>query len=168
MAERLLKIPTPTDILERLKIKLPPKKIIDPTVLQTILLDEISGRLEDLSELTQQFRDIAAKMEQGMLKVPEGVVLTVARTITGQLITRLNLRQEPEAHEREWYSAVVTNDEESANSVQVAFNTWKFGWRSLRPSESASVDFHAPKLTDIYFKCANITDTANVIILGEY
>ena len=167
MLERLPKVPTPTDIIERLKVK-PPSEIIDPSILQTILLDEVAGRLEELGELTQQFRDIAAKMEQGMLKVPEGIVLTIERTITGQRITRLNLLEDPEAHDRAWFSAVITNDEDSANNVQVAFNTWKFGWRSLRASESCSVDFHAAKLTDIYFKCANPTDTANIIILGEY
>lgn len=166
MADRKLpKIPTPTDILERLKIKPPPQEIISPDILQTILLDEVAGRLEELSELTQQFRDIAAKMEKQMQKIPEGITYPIELTVTGLTTTRYDMTEEPAAGERTWYSCTIYNDGES--DVYFRANSPIGNFQRLESGESADIDFRAPLLKKLFFKCGSATASAALRILGE-
>lgn len=159
--KRLQKIPSPQDILEKLKVKLPPEKVIDAGVLHTILLDEVAGRLEELTDVMVQIRE---KMQ----RVPQGVQCTIEKTITGNIPTVVDLVKEPDADYKIWYSATITNDEDSENDVYAVVNLPTRKYRRLRPSESLSVDFHAPLLKKIYLKCNAADETANVIIIGEY
>lgn len=165
MLERLPKIPTPTDIIERLKVKPPPAKIIDPTVLQTILLDEISGRLEDLGELTQQFRDIAAKMESQMVKVPEGLTFPVELSITGATIIKYDLEEEPDAGSRPWYSCTIYSD--GPDDCWVRANTPVGRYQKFTEGEAVDIDFKSPLLKRLFFRCGSATASTALRILGE-
>lgn len=128
---------------------------------QGLLLDDLNVRLQKLLELTES-------MERRMERVPQGVHCTIEKTITGETITRVRLKEEPEADHRPFFSATITNDEDSANDLYVRINVIHKRFRRLRPSEVLKVDFHAPRLEAIYFKCAEATHSALAIIDGEY
>ena len=128
---------------------------------QGLLLDDLNVRLNQLVQLTKQ-------MVEGMQKVPQGIVCTMEKTITGNRVTRIRLKEEPEADHQPWFSATITNDEDSESDVWVAVNDPTKRFRKLRPSESVKVDFHAPKLEDIYAKCAAADESATLVIQGDY
>ena len=165
MLEHLPKIPTPTDILERLKVKPPLAKIIDPSILQTILLDEIAGRLEDLGELTQQFRDIATLIEKQMPRIPEGVTYPIELTIKGNVITEYAIEDEPDAGSRPWLSATIYSD--GPDNCWVRANNVVGRFQKFTDGEAVDIDFKAPLLKKLYFKCGSATASTALRILGE-
>ncbi len=155
----------PPEVQKKLPRGLPGVKSLEevPKYLeaQGLLLDDLNVRLNQLVQLTQ-------KMVEGMQRVPQGIVCTIEKTITGNRVTRVRLKEEPEAGHQPWFSATITNDVDSASDVWVAVNDPQKRFRKLRPSESAKVDFHAPKMEDIYAKCEGAGDSALLVIQGEY
>ena len=162
---KLPKIPTPTDILERLKVKPPPAKIISPDVLMAILLDEVAGRLEDLTELTQQFRDIATLIQKQMPRIPEGLTFPIELTIVGNTITEYALEDEPDAGSRPWLSATIYSD--GPDDCWVRANNAVGRFQKFTDGEAVDIDFKAPLLKKLYFKCGSATASAALRILGE-
>ncbi len=157
--------PLPPEVLEKLPRGLPSVRSLEevPRYLeaQGLLLDDLNVRLNQLVQLTK-------KMVEGMQKVPQGIVCTMEKTISGNRVTRIRLKEEPEADHQPWFSATITNDEDSPGDVWVAVNDSRKRFRKLRPSESAKVDFHAPKMEDIYAKCEGPGDSALLVIQGDY
>lgn len=166
VVERLPKLPKlPPEIIERFPRQLPKiEKLEDvPRYLESqgLLLDDLNVRMEHLKSLMTQ-------MLERMQRVPQGIQCTIEKTITGNIPTQINLEKEPDADYKTWFSATITNDEDSDNDVYTVVNLPIRKYRRLRPSESLSVDFHAPLLKKIYLKCNAASETANVIIVGEY
>jgi hypothetical protein len=155
----------PEEIIERLPKSLPKiEKLEDvPRYLESqgLLLDDLNVRMQTLVELTQT-------MLRQIQRVPQGIQCTIEKTITGNIPTVIDLQKEPDADYKVWYSATITNDEDSENDVYVVVNLPTRKYRKLRPSESLSVDFHAPLLQKIYLKCNAVGETASVVIVGEY
>ena len=156
---------TPPKLPEVPKPELPPEVTkLRPDILQTFLLDEISGRLQELSEIVDRFGKLVERIEQGMEKVPQGIMVPYDVSIQGTKLYRLDIF---EISESEWFSCSVVNDEDSSDSIDVAINDHRRGFRRLRPSEALEVDFHAPKLRYIFLKCATASGSATVHIVGE-
>lgn len=161
--EKLPKLPV--GIIERLPRKLPKLERLEdvPRYLESqgLLLDDLNVRMQTLLELTQT-------MLNRMQMIPKGVQCTIEKTITGNIPTQINLEKEPDADYKAWYSATITNDEDSDDNCYVVVNMPTRKYRRLRPSESLSVDFHAPLLRKVFLKCASAAETAKVILVGEY
>ena len=155
----------PSEIIERLPRRLPKMEGFEqlPRYLeeQGLLLDDLNVRMQTLLELTET-------LVNRMQRVPQGIQCTIEKTITGNVPVLVDLAKEPDADYKVWYSATITNDEDSANDVYTLVNLPTRKYRRLRPSESLSVDFHAPLLKKIFLKCNAAGETANVIIIGEY
>lgn len=160
------KIPSPpAAITERLPRRLPR---IEKLEQLPRYLEEQALLLDDLNVRTQQVLEVMQGIKERMERVPQGVQCTIEKTITGNIPTVVDLAKEPDADYKVWYSATITNDEDSENDVHALVNLPTRKYRRLRPSESLSVDFHAPLLKKIYLKCHAQGETANVIIIGEY
>ena len=170
--------PLPPEVLETFLRRLPSVRgqvpryleaqgLYDPRLEAQGLYDP-NVRLNQLVQLTTKLVQLTTKMVEGMQKVPQGIVCTMEKTITGNRVTRIRLKEEPEADHQPWFSATITNDEDSESDVWVAVNDPTKRFRKLRPSESVKVDFHAPKLEDIYAKCAAADESATLVIQGDY
>lgn len=161
--ERLPRLPD--EIIERLPRRLPK---IEKLEQLPRYLEEQGLLLDDLNVRMQQLLEIQRNMQAQMQRVPQGVQCTIEKTITGSIPAVVDLAREPDGDYKIWYSATITNDEDSENDVYAVVNLPTRKYRRLRPSESLSVDFHAPLLKKIFLKCNAQGETANVVIVGEY
>jgi hypothetical protein len=98
---------------------------VHPDVLQSVLLDEISGRLEDMNTsfqailpMVQGFTRLEqrlAKLEEAVREqVPDGVIIPKTVTFSGS--TTVDLRTEP------WFTFSLFNNKDSGD-VYVGVNT---------------------------------------------
>lgn len=149
--------PSPTEIIEKLKIKPPPSKIITPDVLQTIILDEIAGRLADLGEIME-------KVKNQMEIIPEGLIYPVERTIDGVGIVKLEITKEPECGEKPWYSCTIYNDGDSDLYVSLNFAHKKY--QKVKSGEALDLDMHAPLIRTLYFKSV-VEGSCDIRVVGE-
>lgn len=132
------------------------------------LLDWQSLQFDDLNVRAEAQLKVLTEIRQNMEQAPEGVSCSITKEVTGNLPIRVRLRDEPDAGHRPWCSATITNDEDSVSDAYVQINDQRRPARRLRPSESLKVDFHAPRLEDIYLRCATAADTATVVMDGLY
>lgn len=130
---------------------------VSPDVLQTILLDEISGRLEDLTDIMDSLRDLIAREKfQGRVDV-----ITLAATSTAACLDVLD-----RWHKSPLATAYLTND--GPNSVLIGINN-PFPWMTIKSSETRTIDHTKAreKIERIFYKCAS-GETASVRVEGEY
>ena len=125
---------------------------------QSLLLDDLNVRTQKLLEVTE-------KMQQQMEKVPEGLTYPIELTITGNTITAYELTKEPDAGSRPWFSCTVYND--GSDDVLVRANSPVGRFQRVEQGESVDIDFKAPKLKSLFFKCDTATSNAALRILGE-
>lgn len=149
--------------------KLPPAlkegdKRIRPDILQTMLLDEIIGRLEAVEKFTEQVKIIIAYIAAEMERVPEGLVYSIDKTITGSKIVEYDIEKEVTAGHLLWFSCTIYN--RGPDSLWVAINTTTKGFTKIDESETFSVDFHSPKVKKLYFY-STTEGTCLATIVGE-
>lgn len=135
----------------------PPPGPVDPAVFQAYLLDAINKHLEDLNAGIQALR-------QEMPKVPEGIIYNPELTITGNTVTEFNILEEPDAGNKPWFSCSIHND--GPDDVWIQANSYLGKFRKITADEGLGIDFKAPKLIRLYFKC-EATGSAALRITGE-
>jgi hypothetical protein len=137
----------------------PPPGPVDPAVLQTYFLDSINKRLEDMTGVLVSM----------MPKVPEGIIFNPELTVTGDKITEFNILEEPEAGNKPWFSCSIFND--GPDDVWLMANSYLGKFRRLGTHEGLDLDFKAPKLNKLYFKCGPVVgeleQSAALRITGE-
>jgi hypothetical protein len=118
---------------------------VTPEVLQTILLDEIAGRLAEIYESMQEER-------------AEGVV---------EPIEPISVTEEPRrvvALFKPWFDVTVVND--GPDDVWVMVNTEKsFEWHRVPKDETYKVDMKRGIIKDVLLKCEP-SKTASVRLVG--
>jgi hypothetical protein len=152
----------PEEIIERLPKKLPKiEKLEDvPRYLESqgLLLDDLNVRMQTLLELTQT---MLSRME----RVPEGLTFPIELTVTGNTITKYEIEKEPDAGSRPWNSASIYND--GPDTVEFRANTPVGRFQTIQEGEGADLDFHAPLLKKLFFRCQSPTASTALRILGE-
>lgn len=156
----------PEETLPKVRPILPPGREkpgpVSPDVLQTIYLDEIAGRLEELGELTRALGSLVLRMENQMEKIPQGRMRPFEKAITGNTIERWDVIEDVG---RECNSATVYND--GPDSVWVCLNDIRDGFQEVKESESLDFDFKHPVIRMFFFK-STTEGTANLRIPLEY
>lgn len=121
---------------------------IKPLPLQIILLDELCGRLADLTELTATLKDLIAKIESEMEKAPQGVMRPFTETITAN-------EDNPQKWEVAKYigqnASYAIVDNRGANSVWVCLNDIRNGFKEMRANESIKFDYRGHALIERFF-----------------
>lgn len=135
---------------------------VSPDVLQTILLDEIAGRLEDLGELIKALGSLTLKMEQQMEKIPEGRMRPFEKSITGNTVEMWEVIDDVG---RKCNSATVYND--GPNEVYICLNDIRDGFQEIKEGESLDFSFKHPVIERFFFKSTS-DGTANLRIPLEY
>lgn len=135
---------------------------VSPDVLQTILLDEIAGRLEDLGEITKALGSLVLRMENQMEKVPEGRMRPFEKTITGDTVEMWKVIDDVG---RKCSSATVYND--GPNEVYICLNDIRDGFQEIKEGESLDFSFKHPVIERFFFKSTS-DGTANLRIPLEY
>lgn len=125
------------------------EKRIRPDILQTMLLDEIVGRLEALEEVSAQVKIILKYISEEMERIPEGIVFPIELTITGNRITKFDIEEEPSGGHRPWFSCAIYAD--GPDTLWVAVNTTIRGFSRVEKAEGVNVDFHSPKIKKLFF-----------------
>lgn len=115
-------------------------------VWQTILLDEIAGRLEELGEVMVANNNLIAKMEGQMERAPEGRMRPFKKTITGDTVEMWKVVEDVG---RECTSATVYND--GPDPVYVCLNDIRDGFQEVRINESLPFNFHGNPLIERFF-----------------
>lgn len=143
------------------KPKMPPDAArVRPDVMQTILLDEIAGRLE---EMVERLGGLLADIEKQMMRIPQGIMVPVDVKVEGTTLQSIGVA--PLAG-GDWFACSIQNSEDSQSNVLVSVNSSIRGFRELRPSEAMDINFYGPKIRTIYYKCKAPTDTAILHIVG--
>jgi len=161
-ATRRLPFPVPRPTPE-------PPWSVSPDVLQVVYLDEIAGRLEELGELTKALGSLVLRMEAQMEKIPEGRMRPYTKTITGDTITRWEVKSEKWVG-RPCSSATIYNDgneSDTDESVYVCLNDVRDGFQEIKVAESLDFNFRSPKIERFFFK-AQAGSSANIRIALEY
>lgn len=151
--------------------RLPLPRLPRPVKLEDVprLLQSAETLMDDLNVRAQKILEGLDSVLSRMERVPEGVMCTMGPlSITGNQWKELKLAEESDADYRRWFSATITNDEDSSSNILVIVNTLLKKPRELRPSESLDIDFHAPLLRTIYIRCNNLGESATVWIVGNY
>jgi len=112
-----------------------------------ILLDEIAGRLEELSEIMMGIGRLTSKMESQMEKIPEGRMRPFPRTITGDTIERWEVIDDVG---RKCSSATMYND--GPDSVWICLNDIRDGFQEVEKGESLDFSFKHPVIERFFFK----------------
>lgn len=156
--------------------KLTPAKgsgAVSPDALQTILLDEIAGRLADLTEIQKALGALTLKMEKEMQKVAQGRMIPFTMTIpTPDRNIGLKL-----AGDYLWWnfqdftgvpavSATFFND--GPSSVFVCMNDIRDGFQELLNGEHLHFDYAGHPVIKQFFLKVNTGGTANLRIPLEF
>jgi len=145
---------------ERLKKRIEGK--VTPEVLNAILLDEMTGRLEDIAGLLEKANDRA--YEQGevleriltqMTRKPEGVSDSWNVAVTDMI--------KPLIFTQPFQSVDVHND--GPNNIRYAVNKQSLGTAELVPGEWKIIDLHDAKINNMNFQCAP-GETANLRVFA--
>lgn len=149
---------------KRQDLGMPEPGPIDMGVLQTILLDEIAGRLDELGEATILIGRLIERMGKMMDSEKfQGKVDQVTLSAT-------NIQACLDVLDRWHYSplvtAFITND--GPNSVLIAINN-PYPWMTIKNSETRTIDHTKARerIKRVYYKCA-VGETASFRVEGEY
>lgn len=149
-------------IQKRQDISMPMPGPVDMGVLQTILLDEIAGRMEELGEIMMAMGGLTAKMEGQMEKLPEGRMRPFEKTITGDTVEMWKVIDDVG---QKCNSATVYND--GPNEVYICLNDIRDGFQEVKEGESLDFSFKHPVIERFFFKSTS-DGTANLRIPLEY
>ncbi len=128
-----------------------------------ILLDEIAGRLEELSEIMIAIGSIISKMEKEQEKIPEGRMRPFEKTVTGDTVEEWDIEEEWVG--RKCNSCTIYND--GPDSVYVCLNDIRDGFQEVKNGESLDFSFKHPVIKRFFFK-STTGGTANLRIPLEY
>lgn len=128
-----------------------------------ILLDEIAGRLEELTDVMIAIGKLNAKMESQMDKAPVGVMRPFEKTITGDTITEWRASDDVG---QKCTCATIYSD--GPDDVWVCLNDSINGFQRLEANESLPFDFHGNPLIERFFFKSVAGGTANLRIPVEY
>lgn len=149
-------------IKRRQDIGMPEPGPVDMGVMQTILLDEIAGRMEELGEIMMAIGSLTARMESQMEKIPEGRMRPFEKTITGDTVVMWKVIDDVG---RQCSSATVYND--GPNEVYICLNDIRDGFQEVKEGESLDFSFKHPVIGRFFFKSTS-GGTANLRIPLEY
>ena len=135
---------------------------VSPEVLQTIYLDEIAGRLEELGVILTALGSLTLRMEQQMEKISVGRMRPFPKTITGDTIERWEVIDDVG---RKCNSATIYND--GPESVYIALNDIRDGFQEIKEGESLDFSFKHPVIEMFFFKSTS-GGTASLRIPLEY
>ena len=163
------RLPVPAQHLERLIEKrrdmMPAPGPIDMGIMQTILLDEIAGRLDELGEMTLAIGRLITEVKNYMASEKfEGRVDTITLSAADS-VGVLNLLDR--WHYSPLVTAYITNDGPDY-SVLIAIND-PHPWMTIKNSETRFIDHTKAKerISRIYYKCSR-GETASFRVEGEY
>lgn len=128
-----------------------------------ILLDEIAGRLEELTDVMIVIGSLTAKMEAQMEKAPVGAMRPFEKTISGDTIVRWEIIDDVG---RKCTCATVFND--GPDDVYVCLNELRDGFQRVEANESLPFDFHGNALIQRFYFKSSADGTANLRIPLEY
>jgi hypothetical protein len=140
---------------------------INPQALTIILLDELCGRLADLTELTTALTALTARMEHQMEKAPaEGKMRPFTDTITA---TQNNPKKWSVHHHilRDACSYAIV-DNRGNNSVWVCLNDVRDGFKEVRQNESIKFDYAGHSQIERFFFYVAAGASTDVEITLEY
>lgn len=118
-------------------------KIVRADVLQSILLDEVAGRLADLHKLIAQ-------------TIPAGIVPTFTVNLSGQNLQKIK-------PVTPWFNFSLYNDADSGGTVYVRVNRRNADEHPVEPDDTYNVDMGAAKIEAIYLRTTS-GETATVQI----
>lgn len=123
---------------------------VTPEALEVILMDEIAGRLEDLTRMMQtlidrvvELGDSIEHMRAEMRKVPVGIQEDFLVEVSDKMV-KLDF---PEP----FFCCNIYNN--GPDPVYHALNTTSFGSATISAHEDLQIDLHAPKIRSLAFKC---------------
>lgn len=162
------RLPAVTPRLDRLikrrqDIGMPEPGPVDMGVLQTVLLDEIAGRMEELGDIMIAIGKLTARMESQMEKAPVGAMRPFEKTITGDTIERWEILDDVG---RPCTCATVYNDGD--DDCYVCLNDLRDGFQRLEVNESLPFDFHGHPLISRFFFKSVAGGSASLRIPLEY
>lgn len=128
-----------------------------------ILLDEIAGRLEELTDVMIVIGSLTAKMEAQMEKAPVGAMRPFEKTISGDTIVRWEIIDDVG---RKCTCATVFND--GPDDVYVCLNELRDGFQRVEANESLPFDFYGNALIERFFFKSTADGTASLRIPLEY
>lgn len=149
-------IPTMRDRKRRIEGK------VTPEVLSSILLDEVTGRLEDIALLLEttnqrllEHGDTLEKIYTEMAKKPVG--------LGDSYIFDANDQFRQLVFTEAWFSVSIHND--GPNPVKYALNKQGLGTAPITPGEFKILDLHDAKIHSLAFQC-DPGQTANLRIFA--
>lgn len=117
---------------------------VSPEALQVMYLDEIAGKMDDLSNRMLEVGDSLLAIKALMPKTPEGITANSSASATETLDS---LAFSPAV-----FSCQINND--GPNPVFVDINNAPSGNAPLNAGDQIVFDMHAPKIGNLYYKCA--------------
>jgi hypothetical protein len=149
-------------IKRRQDIGMPEPGPVDMGVLQTILLDEIAGRLDELGEAAMAIGGLIQKMEGQQEKIPIGKMKPYTKTITGDTIERWEIIDDVG-----WKctSATVYND--GPDSCYICLGDLRDNFAEVKEGESLDFSFKHPVIERFFLK-SSADGEASIRIILEY
>jgi len=132
-----------------------------------MLLDELCGRLEELTDLIATLTALTAKMEREQEKAPaEGRMRPFTETITAT-------QDNPEkwsvsSHILRDACSYAIVDNRGDNSVWVCLNDLRDGFKEIRKNESIKFDYVGHSWIERFFFYVSAGASANIEITLEY
>jgi len=118
-------------------------EIVHPSVLQAILLDEVSGRMADLYKLIAQ-------------TIPAGVVDTLTLKLSGQTLQQIN-------PVTPWFNFRLYTNVDSGGIVYVRVNRSNADEHTVAADDTYNVNMGAAKIEPIYLRTeSGATATVNL------
>ena len=152
--------------LQRLMQKRGGEEEVGPLELDVwhgILLDEIAGRMEELTEVMMAIGKLTAKMEAQMERAPVGRMRPLKKTVTGDSIV---MWEAIGGVGRKCTCATIYND--GPDSVYVCLNDLRDGFQEVKEDESLPFDFHGNPLIERFFFKSTSDGEASLRIPLEY
>ena len=108
---------------------------LDPRALQTVLLDEVAGRLADVTNLLAR-------------QLPKGVVENYSLNVSGSNWQRISSILEP------WFSVSIVNTS-LLYPAYIKINDKKTKEYSLLPGNTYHVDLKQAKIKNVYYRASD-------------
>ncbi len=128
-----------------------------------ILLDEIAGRMEELTEVMMTIGRLTAQMEAQMERKPVGRMRPFPKTIIGDTVVVWNVVDDVG---QKCTSATIYNDGD--DEVYVCLNDIRDGYQEVKKNESLPFDFHGNPLIERFFFKSIAGGEASLRIPLEY
>lgn len=112
---------------------------INADVLMFVMLDEIAGRLEELTEIEITIGRLIEKMEGQMQRVPTGIMRPFSETITATQNSPKKWEVIDHIDQESCSYAIIDN--RSDNSLWVCLNDIRNGFKQVRKNQDMKFDY---------------------------